>query len=323
VTDFETIRHTAFEIEGPPEGSLEARASVALKILAVLGFSGVVLAMFPGKTPVATLLTVAFNIAAAVLATILLGVAVGLDRRRSWAAAAVRPLLVLLIVSGVATMAVAWSEGLTRIPFDVALAAWALLGPADVTPLPSQERRSVALAGAALVALAVMLSSKPLFSWGGVFDVHEPDLRVALAADCATTGTSPPDRITLNYEWSWTSTTPLPSGTDIVVIGWTGSDALGRPLYGVDRIPVSGAGVYSGLPGYPSTAMADDVARESQGSFRWALPLDEQQFAPGRIELLLRLARAAPEGPAPLTITATYVHLGIWRHAAATVTCAW
>ena len=323
MTDFETIRRTAFEIEGPREGSLEGRASVALKILAVLGFSGVVLAMFPAKTPVATLLTVAFNIAAAALASILLGVAVGLDRRRPWAAAVARPLLVLLIVFGVATMAVAWSEGLIRIPFDVGLAAWALLGPADVTPVARQERRSVALAGAALLALAVMLSSKQLFSWGGVFDVHEPDLRVALAADCTTAGTSLPGRITLTYEWSWTSTAPLPSGTDIVVIGWTGADALGRPLYVIDSIPDSGTGVYSGRTGYPSTPMADEVARESQGSFRWALPLDEQQFAPGRIELLLRLARDAPEGPAPLTITATYVHLGIWRHAAATVTCAW
>jgi len=69
--------------------------------------------------------------------------------------------------------------------------------------------------------------------------------------------------------------------------------------------------------------MADQVARESQGSFRWALPLNEQRFASGHIELVLRRAQAAPPDPAPLTVTASYVHLGLWRHAAATITCSW
>lgn len=89
------------------------------------------------------------------------------------------------------------------------------------------------------------------------------------------------------------------------------------------EIPDSDAGVYSGLTGYPSTAMADQVAAASQGSFRWAIQLPEQRFAPGHIELQLRLAREAPSEPTPLTVTASYVHLGMWRHSAGSVTCAW
>jgi hypothetical protein len=235
----------------------------------------------------------------------------------------VRPLLVLLIIAGLATIAIAWSELRIRVPFDVALAAWALLGPAETKPVPHQEARSVVLAGAAALMMGSMLASPQLFSWGGVFDVHEPDLHATLAADCGTPGGGPPDRITLRYEWSWTATTPLPSGTDIVVLGWTGADSQGHPLYVIDEIPDSGAGVYSGLNGYPSTQMADVVAHESQGSFRWAMPLDQQHFAPGHIELHLRRAQAAAAESEPLTITATYIHLGLWRQSPATITCSW
>lgn len=311
------------EIEGPRQGSLEARASLALKVLGGLGLIGVVLAMFPPATPVATLYIVMFNVGAAALAVICLGVAFGLDRRRPWAVASVRPLLVVVLASGIYTFAVWLSDGRIRIPFDVAVAIWALLGPTDVKPIARQEARSLSLVGAALVVSAVMMFGNQLFGWGGTFDVHEPDLSAAVAADCGADGTGLPDRVTLRYAWSWSSTGQMPSGTDIVVMGWTGSDSEGRPLYVLDEIPASDAGVYSGLTGFPSTAMADDVAAASQGSFRWAIKLPEQRFAPGHIELQLRLAREAAPGPGPLTVTASYVHLGIWHHDAVGVTCSW
>ncbi|MEO8273599.1 MAG: hypothetical protein ABI620_06010 [Chloroflexota bacterium] len=326
MTDFSTIRRIALELPGPESGTLEARASIAFKILALLGYGGVVLAMFPGSTPVATLLTAAFNIAAFLLASVLLIVALGLDRRRPWAVAAVRPLLILLIIAGLVTIAIAWSELRIRVPVDVVLAGWALLGPADEKPIARQEPKSAATAVGVALLLGSMLASPQLFSWGGVFDVHEPDLHATLAADCGTAGAGLlPDRVTLRYEWSWTASSVMPSGTDIVVLGWTAADSAGRPLYVIDQIPPSTAGVYSGLNGYPSTQMADSIARESQGAFRWAMPLAEQQFASGRIELHLRRSEAAAveAQPQPLTVTATYVHLGLWRQSPATVTCSW
>lgn len=311
------------EIEGPHEGSLEARASLALKIVGVLALVGVMLAMFPPAKPVATLLIVMFNVASAALAVICLGVARGLDRRRSWAVAAVRPLLVVVLASGVYTFVTWPGEGRIRVPIDVALATWALLGPADSKPIARQESRSILSVAAAVALSAVMAFSNQLFGWGGAFDVHEPDLAASVAADCGAGGTGLPERITLTYDWSWTASGQMPSGTDIVVVGWTGSDAQGRPLYVIDQIPGTDAGVYPARTGEPSMAMADQVATASQGSFRWAVELAEQRFAPGRIRLVLRLARDAPSAPTPLTVTASYVHLGIWHHAATGVTCSW
>jgi hypothetical protein len=311
------------EIEGPREGSLEARASFALKVVGLLGAGGVLLAMFPPATPVPTLLVVMFNLAAAPLAAIYLVVAVGLGRRRRWAAAAARPLLVVMIAFGVYTVVEWAANGTIRIPFDVALATWALLGPADVKPIPRPERRSVPLAAGAVGLSAMMAFGNQLFGWGGAFDVQERDLTSAVAADCGAAGVGPPDRVKLSYDWSWSATGVMPSGTDIVVLGWTGADAEGHPLYVLDDIPDSGPGVYSALTGYPSTAMADEVGAAWEGRFRWAIRLPEQRFAPGHLELLLRLAPESPVDPSPLIVDAAYVHLGLWHHAAVSVTCSW
>ena len=91
----------------------------------------------------------------------------------------------------------------------------------------------------------------------------------------------------------------------------------------IDDIPESGSGIYSGQAGFPSTAMATEIGRESGASFRWAVDLTERGYAPGSIELTLRRPRGDPAGPNAATFSATYVHLGIWRSDAARVTCSW
>lgn len=322
-TDFAKARRIA-ELEGLNPGSLEARASVGLKILAVFNIGGVVLAMFPGVAQVSTLFVVTFNLAGGALAVVYLATAFALDRRRPWAVAAVRPLLVVVAVAGTYQIVAWFSDGRIRIPFDVAIAAWALLGPPDARPIPSQARRGVAAVGAALALSAVMVFGQQLFGWGGAADVHQPDLSAAVTVDCGDPAAGPPQRIKLVYDWSWRSAALLPNGADIVVLGWTGDDPQGRPLYLIDTIPNSAAGVYSGLPGFPSTDMATAIGTESEGSFRWAIELGEQRFAPGHIELqLLRRPGEAPAATTSLKVTASYVHLGIWRQDAATVTCAW
>lgn len=318
----EIVRREAEE-EGPHDGSLEAHAARALKVLALLGYGGVVLAWFPPAVPVGTLYVVLFNVAAAALATIELAVAFGLGKRRPWAVAAVRPLLVFVVALGLYTVVVAWSRGTMRLPLEAVLAAWPFLAPADVKPIARLGRRSIVVLGASGVLSAALAFSSELFDYGGTFDVHEPDLAATVSADCGPAGGGPPDRITLRYEWSWSSTSPLPSGADIAVVGWTGADPEGRPLYTIDDIPDSAEGVYSGLTGYPSTTMADAIARESQASFRWAIELPEHGFAPGHIELHLRRAREAAAGPLSLVVSASYVHLGLWRKDATSVMCTW
>jgi hypothetical protein len=313
----------ARESEPPGSGSLEGRASFALKVLAAIHLAGIVLALFPPITPVAILHTLAFNAAAAALAGLLILEARGLDRHRAWAVGTIRPLLVVIGLAGTYWMVVAFGEGRIRLPFDVALAIWAGLGPTDWPPIPRPGGRSISLVVAVVLLVASMLLGGELFAWGGLLDVDEPDIQASITADCGPGTGNLPDAITIRFDWSWTRSSPIPSGLDIVVIGWTGGDALGRPLYLFDDDPESGKGIYSGRRLYPSIDMATQVARRSKGSWQWGVELAERGFEPGHIELLLRRAREAPPEPEPLSITASYVHLGVWHHDTATITCSW
>lgn len=310
------------EIAGPQAGSLEARASLALKVMAGINVAGVLLAMFSPLLPVSTLMTVAFSAVAAVLAVLYIVEARALDRRRPWAVAAARPLLILLGASGVSAVVIALNGGTMRVPFDGLLAVWAWLGAPDPTLFTGRVRRAAALVGAAGALLAMMVLAKPLFGWGGLFDVHQPDLQASVHVECGAPAAGLPRTITVSYDWSWTSTSLFPNQNDIVVIGWSGADAQGRPLYVIDEIPTSPAGIYSALPGYPSTAMADQVGAESDASFRWAIKLDERGFEPGSVRLQLRSPRGDPPGPNSVTFAASYVHLGLWRETTH-LTCSW
>lgn len=322
MTDFAEIRRATVEIDGPREGSLEHRAALVLKVLAFVNAAGVVLALFPPITPVSTLLTLAFNAAAAALAGIYWIVATGLDRRRPWAAAAARPLLILIAAAGVHSVVVAFGEGKLRIPFEVALAGWAMLGPADIKPIAGLGRRSVAAIAAAIALLALLAFGQHMFGWGGLVDVQETDLRGSIHVDCGEPAAGPPPALTVSHDWSWRRTTLLPSGVDMVVIGWTGSDAEGRPLYTIGQIPENAPGIRAGLQGHPSGPMARTVGEESEGSYRWAIALDRQAMAPGHIVVQLRLAREPPPEHATLVIKATYIHLGLWREDVS-LTCSW
>jgi hypothetical protein len=323
LSEFATVAHREAEVERPSAGSLEARASLALKLLAGINVAGVVLAMFSPLVPVSNLLTVSFSSAAAVLAVLYLVEARALDRRLRWAVTAVRPLLLLLVASGVSAVVIALNGGTGRMPFDGLLAIWALLGAPDPTLVGGRVRRAAGLVGSAGALLGAMVLAQPLFGWGGLVDVHEPDLAGSLHVDCGTPGDGLPPTIVVSYDWSWSATSPLPNQTDIVVIGWSGVDAQGRPLFAIDDIPGTAAGIHSGMTGYPSTAMADQVGAESDTSFRWAIELAERGFEPGSVRLQLMRPREDPPGPNSVTFAATYVHLGLWRHDAARVTCTW
>lgn len=309
--------------EGPAPGSLEARASLALKGLAVIYIAGAVFALIPESVPGPNLLAVTFNLAAVALAVLYLVMARAIDQGSPWAIAAIRPTLLLVAIAGLASIVVAVSGGTQRVPYDVLVAIWAWRGEPYVQPGPRPERRDVLAIGGVAVLLAAMLLAEPLTGWGGLADVHEPDLEAAIHLDCGAQAAGPPASISIGYDWSWRSTTLLPSGGDIVVIGWTGADAEGRPLFVLGETPLPGAGIYMGRDGYPSTTMAGQAASESPGSFRWAIDLSEQRLQPGHIELRLMRTRAAAPDHGSETVGATYVHLGVWRHDAAKVTCSW
>jgi hypothetical protein len=319
--DFARVDRRDPDLLKPPGGSFEARASFALKFVAFLAIGGVVLAQFPGTVPVATLFASTFSAAGAALSVIYAAVAFGIDRQRPWAVATIRPILAILVITGVGFTIEGATQGRTRLPFEAAVAAWAWFGPRAWRPVPRFGPVPLALVLVTGLLVSSMLFGRQLFGWGGVLDAHEPDITGSVAVDCGSGGLQA--TITVTYEWTWRTPSPMPSGTDVVVIGWNGDDAEGRPLYLLDKVRESGSGVFPGMADYPSTEMADQVGRETKGSFRWGVRLAEQRYDPGRIVAELRLTRPEAPSPEPLTVSATYIHLGIWRHDAATVTCTW
>ncbi len=311
------------EIIPPLPDSREARASIALKALAAINVAGAVLAQFPPPLPQSQLQALTFNAAAIGLAALEFVVARAIDHSRPWAIAVVRPLIVLLMAAGAGATLVGAQQGVLRLPFEVVFAIWVLLGARDVTLTGHADRRGGLLVVSTLLLVSSMLVSKPVFGWGGVLDVHASALRASITADCGSADASPPSTITVTYDWSWAQTSPLPSGLDIIVLGWNGTDAEGRQLYYFRTALPTGNGVYSGRHDYPSLDMATQVAQGSPGTWMWGVELGEQGMQPGQIQLLMRRANAAPPGPGQLVITATYVHLGLWHSTPVRVTCSW
>ena len=313
------------EIDGPDQGSLEGRASLGLKALAALNGFGVILAFFPPPVPPARLLGVTFNVASLLLVILMLVEARGLDRLRPWAVAAVRPFLVVLGLAGAYVFLTAVLDGRFRLPLDVGVAIWALLGAPHVTPRPRLEARSLAVVGSAVGLSAVMLFSQPLFDWGGALDVKPTDLHTSLAVDCGTAGPdgTVPDVVTITYDWSWTASSPLPDGLDAFVVGWEGDDGEGRPLYLVGPTPDPLPGVYSGRLIHPSRDMALEVKAESRGSWHWGIDLAERGHTPGQVVFELHRAQDATPDAEPLTITASYIHLGVFQQDVEPITCSW
>jgi hypothetical protein len=309
--------------EGPRPGSLESRASLALKFLAVVSVFAMVLATIPGSIPSSRFLVVAFHLGSLALAVLYVLVAWALDRRQPWAVAAIRPLLVLLVVWGAYTFVSALLAGAARIPFTALAAAWALLGAADRRPLPRLSGRGGAVLVSSAALIAILVASQSLFGWGGYFDVHEPDLSASMAVDCEAPGAALPDSIEIGYEWSWSNITLLANDEDVILIGWNGDDADGHPLYVLDDAPDAGDGIHLGASSGVSGAMADEAALQWRSSSMWRIELSTGGIRSGRVELVLRRAAEQPPEPQPLTVGASYIHVGVWRNDAPTVTCSW
>ena len=49
----------------------------------------------------------------------------------------------------------------------------------------------------------------------------------------------------------------------------------------------------------------------------------ERGYAPGHLEVELRRAQPATPDPEPVSIRASYIHLGVWRQDVQPVTCSW
>ena len=311
------------EVEGPRPGSLESRTSLALKILAGVNAFGIILALIPGKIPSSELQTVAFHVASGALAVLYVAVARALDRRQHWAVSAIRPLLGLLLVWGAYTFVTAVAAGELRIPFTALATGWALFGSADRRPLPRFRVRGTAVLVASAALIAMVLAGPPVFGWGGVLDVHERDLRASLVVDCGTPAAAVPDRIAITYTWSWSASTLFANEDDAVVIGWNGDDAEGHPLYVLGDTPEAGDGIDLGTVSGVSSKMQHEAEGRWRGSSHWVIDLSVRGIRSGRVELILMRAKEQPPEPKPLSVGASYIHVGVWQNDSPAVTCSW
>lgn len=311
------------EVEGPRPGSLESRASLALKVLAGINAAGILLAIVPGTIPTSALEAFAFHVASGALAVLYVLVARALDRRQGWAVAAIRPLLLLLLVWGTYAFVAAVAASALRIPFTALASGWALFGPADRRPLPRLSARGGAVLAVSAGLIAMVLTVRPVFSWGGLLDVHERDLSASLEVDCGAPGAALPERIAIAYGWSWSRGSFLPNEDDVVMVGWNGDDAEGHPLYVLDESPEAGDGIHLGSASGVSDAMTREAAGGWRGSLHWVIDLRARGIRPGQVEFVLMRAREQPPEPEPLTIGGSYIHLGVWRNDTPAVTCSW
>lgn len=316
-------------VEEAEPGLFEHRSMLALRALAAIYAAGIVLASFHEAETLSLLLILAFNGAAFVLALAYLVIARGLRHLQPWAVAIARPLLLVIILEDAVVTVTAFMEGHLRPPIGTVIAAWALLGRAGVRPIPRPRVFSLAVLALTVPMLAILVFARPLFDWGGALDVRPGDLAAGVVVSCGPADGSPgteagvpPPSVHVTYEWSWTKSTPVPSGLDVVVIGWTGDDAQGRPLYLLGPSPATQPGIYDGRRRPPSLEMGNAMAAASRGSWQWGIELDEQHLAAGRIEVNLERIHEPAPGSEPLRVLVSYVHLGQW-HADTQVTCEW
>lgn len=318
----ERPRAVATGIGAPDAGSLEARAALVFKVMALIGLCGIILALIPDSFPNSALLTLAFNLATGLVSVLYYLEARGIDRGLPWALAAARPMLVALGAWGAYVVLAGFSQGIVRIPFELAFAVWAFLGHRGSVTTPRPVARTIGFVGAAIPLLGTMAFGYLVFGWGGLLDPDPEDLVASLQVDCGEPSAGPPAEIALTFDWSWSSRAPLPNEVDTIVIGWSGDDPEGQPLYSFGQGTETDASIRSGQRGALGRALVEEAYAESRAGFQWAVDLNRRDYAPGQIAVTLGRASENLTGTPSLTIRASYIHLGIWR-SDSVVSCTW
>ena len=214
----------------------DRRASVALKLLAGLDRLRV---LTPDSFPNSAGADLpAFNARAGLVVALSSSSCSRPRPERPWAIAALRPCSSSLIaVAGVVLRrpSPGGSQGVLRIPFELVLAAWVLLGePSHIPDAAARSARSLRdhrrrepLLGA-MVAFGYALPAGAACSTSNVVDLvaslpgrlHEPPAPARRPS------------IAVSFDWSWSTDHPAAErGRTRSFVGWTGDDAEGRPLY--------------------------------------------------------------------------------------------
>ena len=285
----------------------EYRAAVAFIANALLVFG--VLAWFGAASDVLLVGRLVHAFGPAVGATVMLLVAAGLAVRRSWAAAAMTPLLWLLVIGGTISFVLALAQRTIQIPIGPLLAVWALrakpLGAPAMGPRPGLAGRALVVVG--VVAAAWPLAAPAIAQPGGLFVAAASDLdhSVDVVGACVDTtregavapvpGTSaePPSAVDVTFNWAWRRTEPLVEGTDAVIFEWFTMVGREGYEYYLDR-QVDGPGITE-----------ED---RSHRSARYHVDLAQHGFEPGAITIRLLRPSEAYRGTGSIELYVSYVH---------------
>jgi len=293
-------------LQHPRAPTREYRAAVAFMANALLILG--VLAWF-GARDVLLVARLVHAFGPALEAALLLLVAAGLAVRRTWAVAAMTPLLWLLVIGGGISIVLALAQRTIQIPIGPLLAVWALrakpLGAPAMGPRPGLASRALVVVG--VVALAWPLAAPAIAQPGGLFVTAASDLdhSVEVVGACVDTtregavvpvpGTSaePPATVDVTFHWAWRRNEVLRDGIDAVIFEWF--TLAGRPNYEyyLDR-----------------DATAAGITEEDR-SFRFAryhVDLAQHGFEPGSITIRLLRPSEAYRGSGSIELYASYVH---------------
>jgi hypothetical protein len=309
----------------------EDRAARVFVLLGILG-SFAFLVTLAGAQDVSLVERVVRVIPVALWVVAFFGAAIGLGRRRPWAVDSLTVVLALLFLGGIVATAQALGTGRFFLPIDALLVVWVFRAP-PAAPVVSTgtSRRSGRLGAFALVATFVLASVGPwladaALAPGGPLSVGLADLTPALSVQCGAPEQGIPATVTGSFDWTWRRTESLADGTDMVVVGWTGQDDAGAPLFLLGDATGSSPqpGIWQG-GGSPSQGLADRFAARFGGfaSWSWGVTLAEQRMAPGAVPFTLRRVSDEPVAHGQITVQAAYIHLGKWINRDATATCSW
>lgn len=300
---------------------MERRAARAFLILAAFVFVILLLTagqLLSSEVPRYAWATIAYAIT--VIAVDLIE-ALGLNAGRAWAVAAMRPILWIQLLGGIAGSVTMLAHGSIPIPIDIVVLVWALRGTPAVVPVPRFTAASLVLAMVSLALAANGLWLRPVFGAGGLLDVSRSDLSGQITADCQPGPT--PETLTVTYRWSWQRSGPIGSGNDVVVIVWDGRDDDGNNLYILGDTPESGAGISADSMTGPAADAAEFFAHGHAASSEWGIDLAQQRFDPGEIRLVLQRAADHSQVGVAQSIEGIYFHAGVWRSDTALFTCTW
>ena len=294
-------------VRGPRRDLRAARVFVVVALYLAV----VTLLVFAFATPRPPIVGPVALIGPALSVITLLIAAAGLAWGRAWAYRAMTPLLVLLVVAGLISVALALLRLSLEIPLGAVLALWALRAPipAGASPVSGQARGPVLVAALAVAALAVAVAwpliAAVVLRPGGLLVAGDMAVstNMTVRGDCLASADAPggtaPESMDVTFTWSWLQPEPWPAGTDLITLTWFTMRDGGLSGYRLESVAAVGEGIVE------SNRWED---MRSRSNITFAVDLGRRQFSPGEVTVTLRRPEAVPAGHGSVELYGQYVH---------------